>query len=571
MKIDNYRAQLEVLNQELSSLTEKPKLVLSCQTGEAEKDSLYLYGIIGGKDVGKTTLINQLAGARISIDTDILDEGTSIAVAYCHLQDQAFLQKRFALDVRDRLRYVTHQREELRNVVLIDFPDFDSRFMAHRQDVQRLARYLQGILWILSPRKYGDHEFVDQYEAMAQSNENHFLIMNKMDQLEGKVEEDAVRDEVYSYFSKVCKIRNIYLPGRERLLLISALEPSKYDYHILQNRLIRVHTPAEILRAKAHNLKAEFEKNITRIHSYYALSGRIAEIEEAVDEVGTWTAKYFTEEYFESIRTRVIGIESIQQRISAGLFSRRVDGWPVLRVLFYPLAGLISFAGGRFAFLNLAKEQTETPKDILRYEGLSASGRIQQIRLNLEEKYPKLASAIGEMPSYTELVEHEFQKNLQVYEEKVGERLAEGITPPGKSRQVLIYAPLIWFPFLQPLLLDWISNPNGFFSLSNITGLIPDIIKLLGAGQLLENAIFLILFYLAWLIGLYAQGARLVQTAGKEEFQNLWYEKFLPWITEHQIKPLLDLRIRWINKRSQIDAIGQEIQEELDRLVSGDV
>ena len=528
MKIDNYRSQLEVLNQDLSALTDKPKLVLSYQTGEAEKDSLYLYGIIGGKDVGKTTLINRLAGERISIDTDILDEGTSIAVAYCHQGDLNFLQKRFALDVRERLRYVTHQREELKNVVLIDFPDFDSRFMTHRQDVQRLARYLQGILWILSPRKYGDHEFVDQYEAMAQSNENHFLIMNKMDQLDGKVEPEAVRDEVYSYFSRVCRIRNIYLPERERLLLISALDPSKYDFHILQNRLIRIHTPAEILRAKAHNLKAEFEKNLSRMRSYYSLTERIAEIEESMEDISVWTAKYFPEAYFESVRERVIGIESIQQRISARLFTKRVDGWPILRVLFYPLAGLISFAGGRFAFLTLAKEQTETSKDLLRHEGLTASGRIQQIRLHLEDKNPKLASAIGEMPSYSEPVEREFTKVLQSYEDKVGERLTETIIPPGTSRQVLIYTPLVWFPILQPLLSDWINNPKGFFSLSNLFDLIPDLIKLLGAGQLLENAIFLIVFYLIWLIGLYAQGARQVQTAGKEEFQKSLVREISP-------------------------------------------
>jgi hypothetical protein len=566
MIIESYRTQLENLNQDLSALTGKTPLVLSYQTGESEQDALYLYGIMGGKDVGKTTLINQLAGTRISIDTDILDEGTNIAVAYCHQNDVASLQRRFAPDVRDRLHYETHERDELRNVVLVDFPDFDSRFTSHRHDVKRLARYLQGILWILSPRKYGDHEFVDQYEDMAQSNENHILILNKMDQLDGIAEPEAVRTEVHSYLHTVCTNRGVPFPSKDRLLLISAITPDRFEFSLLHNRLIRLHTPEEILKAKAHNLKSEFEKNLTRMRSYYALSQQINEIENAIDDVQQWITDRFPEPYYNAVRDRVLSIEPIQQRISAGLFTRRVDGWPILRVLFYPLAGLISFIGGRFAFLSLRKEQDETPRDVLRFEGMSASGRIQQIRLELEDQHPPLVPALGEMPSYVEEVEYQFSRVLQRYEEQVGCRLAEDIAEPDLKRKIMVYSPLVWFPILQPMLLSCLRNPDGFFSLSNITGLFTSLVEILGAGMLLQNAVFLLLFYLIWLVVLYAQGARQVQTEGKEEFQDLWYERFLPWVTDILSKPLLDVRQKWVAKRTQLDNIEGEIIHEMERL-----
>ena len=129
MNFDALRTQLDNFNNEIADMVRLPPVALSHQIGDAEEDSLFLYGIVGGKDVGKTSMINQLAGAKISVDTDILDEGTNVAVAYCHRKDHAKLEKRFALKSGERIRFVDHDRKELENVVLIDLPDFDSRFL----------------------------------------------------------------------------------------------------------------------------------------------------------------------------------------------------------------------------------------------------------------------------------------------------------------------------------------------------------------------------------------------------------------------------------------------------------
>ncbi|MDX9753035.1 MAG: GTPase domain-containing protein [bacterium] len=562
MNIETYRTQLDTLNQGLATLAGKAKLTLVCQTGESEQDPLYLYGIMGGKDVGKTTFINQLAGSRISIDTDILDEGTRIAVAYCHQEDRATLQRRFAAEVRERLRYETHTRSELKNVVLIDFPDFDSRFVSHRHDVQILARYLQGILWILSPRKYADHEFLDQYQAMAQSNENHFMIMNKVDQLEEISQPEAIREKWYSYMKEVCNTRKIFFPERERLLLISAMEPEKFDFPLIQDRLIRIHTPHEILKAKAHNLKSEFSKNIQGMRSYYALNDRIAEIDDALDALRIWVSKTFSEHYLQTVQERVAAIEPIQQRVSAGLFRRRVEGWPILRVLFYPLAGLTAYIAGRFSFLTTNREKEETTRDLLRYDGDSASNRIQQIRLQLEDHYPTWASELGEMPPYAENVTGQFNRLLQRYEENLGERLSKGITPPSRlSKSVVIYTPLVWIPFLQPLLLQWATDSD--------TGLFSALIQLTGAGTLLESALFLLLYYLTVLVILYARGARRIQEEGKDEIQSLWHEQFLPWIEDLLSQPIVELRQRWNAKKAELDTLEKEITQKLDQLMGG--
>ena len=180
MNIDALRAQLENLNTEIADLMAMDPVALARQVGSAADDPLFLYGIVGGKDVGKTSIINQLAGANISLDTDLLDEGTHIAVAYCHQQDRRALKKRFVREAGDRIKVVTHDRNELKNVVLMDFPDFDSRFLSHRDDVRRLRRYLQGLVWVTTPRKYGDYEFLNQLQSIAQSHDNYIIILNKI-------------------------------------------------------------------------------------------------------------------------------------------------------------------------------------------------------------------------------------------------------------------------------------------------------------------------------------------------------------------------------------------------------
>ncbi|HOL92994.1 MAG TPA: hypothetical protein PLH79_01475 [bacterium] len=566
MKIDSLRTDLENLNQDLARLTEKACLPLPRQTGESEQDSLFLYGIVGGKDVGKTTLINRLAGGRISIDTDTLDEGTRKAVAYCHQADQAALQRRFAGEAGGRVEYAVHTRDELRNVVLVDFPDYDSRFLSHLEDVKRLARYLQGYLWVISPRKYGDYEFVNQLETIAQSHEYYFCLFNKVDQLEGQADLETVRREVLHYLQRECEKRGVPPPDPRRLLMISALYPERYEFAILHEQVIRRHSPEEILKAKVKNLRAEFGKNLERLRTYYDLPGRIQEIERAIEFVQTEMQRQFGEAYFETVKKRVLALDLVHHRINSGLFYQRIQHWPVLRTLFYPLAGVISFFGGRFAGRSRETEPAATPRDILRFEGQSAAARLQNLWSEVEEQSPDLALLAGDLGDWNSRVEELFHRLLSMYEERVIQSVLATFPPPGPAWKVAACFPLVWFPILQPVLLHLIEWEGRWVSLAGIREMLALLISLLGAGALLESLVFLIVFYLACLVILYARGARRVLWAGGEEWRDLWFGEFVQELTLAMVRPLEEIQARWADKQMQLDTIEKEIEEELDRI-----
>ena len=90
VKIETLRLKLKQLDKELMAL--RPSRWNCCPGGRFGKRQPVHVRNRGERDVGKTTLINHQRGARISIDTDILDEGTSIAVAYAYEDDLQILK-----------------------------------------------------------------------------------------------------------------------------------------------------------------------------------------------------------------------------------------------------------------------------------------------------------------------------------------------------------------------------------------------------------------------------------------------------------------------------------------------
>jgi hypothetical protein len=566
MNIDALRTQLDNLNKEIADLVRLPPVSLSHQIGDAAGDSLFLYGIVGGKDVGKTSLINQLAGARISEDTDVLDEGTNVAVAYCHRNDHAKLAQRLSPKFGERVKFVDHDRQALMNVVLIDLPDFDSRFLSHRDDTGHLAGHLQGAVWVTTPRKYGDYEFLNQLETIALSHENYFIVLNKIDQLIDTASIDSVRREVVDFLSNECVKRNVPRPDPKQFFILSALEPNRYEFKKLRDQLIRPHSTGEITRAKLMNHKAEFERNLERMRACYSLLDYVQEIDQALAIIRDSLADQFSNDYFRFVCRQIVGLETLHRRISKAFFAQRVKGWPILRLLFFPLVGIISGFGARIASYHAEKKGSDSPRNLLRYKGLPASLRMQKIRDNIEDTFPRLKPDLGETFEFSKIIEDEFVHLLDEYEDLVTERLIESSARPGRLKRILVYFPLIWFPFLQPLLLKLAGMETLMVSLTNLKDMLSVFLTLFGAGSLLTSLVFLILFYTVWLIFIYAHCSRRVQKKGEEEFQNLWHEQFLVRLEQVLAQPLLNARFALRGKIMQLEQIESAVESEFRQI-----
>src|SRR3954449_10557659 len=78
-----------------------------------DDDSFYLVGLIGGKEVGKSALVNALVGQQITEST-AYGPGTEIVVAYVHHDQVAAVKPLLDREAPGRYQIVVHSLEHLR-------------------------------------------------------------------------------------------------------------------------------------------------------------------------------------------------------------------------------------------------------------------------------------------------------------------------------------------------------------------------------------------------------------------------------------------------------------------------
>ncbi len=177
-----------------------------------------------------------------------------------------------------------------------------------------------------------------------------------------------------------------------------------------------------------------------------------------------------------------------------------------------------------------------------------------------------MVSFLEESPDFAPLVEKSFRRLIENYEDRVVQRISSAIPRPGTWKKSLVYLPLLWFPFLQPFLLDIARSDESISVLSGIQKLFAILISLLGAGALLESVIFLLVFYLIWLVILYARGARRAFLVGEEEFQCLWFETFISQLAGLLNRPFETVRAGWQDKQARLERIQADMEADMKRI-----
>jgi hypothetical protein len=149
--------------------------------------------LVGGTGVGKSTLLNALAGADIA-QASYLRPTTRDPVVYYH--DSVRIER---LDpALQHCQLAAHDRPALEQKIIVDTPDLDSNDLANREKLHRLLPVADVVLYIGSQEKYHDKLgwdlFVEQRRRRAFA-----FVLNKWDRcLHGnggvRPDEDLLRD-----------------------------------------------------------------------------------------------------------------------------------------------------------------------------------------------------------------------------------------------------------------------------------------------------------------------------------------------------------------------------------------
>ncbi|HEX2626075.1 MAG TPA: GTPase [Candidatus Limnocylindrales bacterium] len=157
---------------------------------------VYVAALVGGTGVGKSSLLNALAGATVS-RAGPRRPTTARAVAWVPAGGEstaAALQP-----LLDRLDAdVVHGRSpagQLRNVVILDLPDIDSLERGHRAAVEAILPKVDVVAWVTDPEKYADAVFHDTFlrDWMPRLGRQ-IVVVNKADRLSGDASRSVVAD-----------------------------------------------------------------------------------------------------------------------------------------------------------------------------------------------------------------------------------------------------------------------------------------------------------------------------------------------------------------------------------------
>ena len=148
----------------------------------------YVLALAGGTGVGKSTLLNAIAGEEVS-PASARRPTTAEPIAWVPAERRRELAG--LLDWLGVTLVREHRAESLRDLAVIDLPDFDSIAPEHRERVDALLPRVDAVAWVVDPEKYKDDVVHGGYlRTHAPRLRRQLVVLNRADVLSA---EDATR------------------------------------------------------------------------------------------------------------------------------------------------------------------------------------------------------------------------------------------------------------------------------------------------------------------------------------------------------------------------------------------
>jgi hypothetical protein len=516
-------ANLEQLVNEVIDLTgaEKPSLyeddapVLSDEAlRSAEAEGFYLVGLIGGKEVGKSALVNALVGREITKSTSF-GEGTHIVTAYAHAAQVPALRELLDREVPGRYVIVNHGAPQLSRQVLLDLPDIDSHWAEHVEVTRRMLRHMLFPVWMQSVEKYADIQPQQLLARVAAGNAagNFVFALNKVDQLvkqEGQEAANELRDD---YARRIQRVLALGEPPQ--VFMISAIQPDEHDLPQLREKLGQEKTVAEVdtgkrlaVRQQGNSVLGWIERQNLPEHAR-RVSNVLQDARETVGErLGT--------PLFDRAIPAMMDDPAHRLAVLDDCLKARAARWPFVNIIQGLASPVVAVFRSRLALEQ--QRSLEGPEALvgqyLRPDGRELSDAIQTTFAQLQQSQPMVSSLYRGRKLWesrqADLAAGDLRRNLTdtIARQRavIRKRVCGRSGPIGTLvRWTLTVGALLWFPIVQPLVQAALENTAG----QSLRTIALAVVRALSVTALLQTLTFLALYYvIIWLIVRWDTGRR---------------------------------------------------------------
>ena len=154
--------------------------------------STYVLALVGGTGVGKSSLLNAIAGmtvSRVAARRPATEEPVAWVPRAARDELGPLLEWVGVRELRE------HDDPRAAGVAILDLPDLDSIVPAHRAKVAELLPRIDAVVWVADPEKYQDAVLHDDYMRRWMPRlERQVVVVNKSDRLGTEDAERIRRD-----------------------------------------------------------------------------------------------------------------------------------------------------------------------------------------------------------------------------------------------------------------------------------------------------------------------------------------------------------------------------------------
>ncbi len=492
----NAADRLARVNTELSELFGCPPAALRTGATNRGLDGLVICGLLGGKDAGKSTLINALADETVSVDTEVVGEGTTLPIAYAHEEAVDTVRRRFTAGGSGVAhRVVTHRVDVIRRLVLVDLPDIDSTFHEHVDTVRQAVERLDRVVWVFDPKKGDDRAITALLPRVVRDPANVYCVLNKFDETLKDDTNGAGAEAFWTnkreWFSRCTESLGLDPDERHRFLIsaryaqgdafaraVSALWFGQEDHALdppdralvaeladrasreitrLKTDLLAPLTEEEARRIKHGNEASELAVNIADVRAHYDLDRTARRLGDLLEDFDRQISHEFDGHYVGTVARRLAGWGKSDADLARSLMSDRVERWPILPVLYWPLGGIARWLG-RWFTPRAAHTAGAAPADLLRVQGRGVEHRAAALRERVELRLAAMPEGLlrdidlASAASRAAAVESAVADRADRLDEEVLAECRAGDRRPRRLPRASLWFVLFWFPLLQPLL-----------------------------------------------------------------------------------------------------------------------